>query len=407
MDPGGIARPVPAPQAFGREDAAALYSQAATLLLLRSQVRRDPAALAARAATPGQRATIQFAPPRDLAALHVPRLTGVRARVPDEAIAAALSKRYGRRAIAPLPTPARIERPRRQAVKTRTRPAVAPARPASPDMLHDLARRLARNPSALAAAQLTRASLQHRHELPRVAAAAAHAELASDPGGALTILGASLDSADPLVARLAATALARIAPEDERLRALLRRRRPSRSRRPRSHTSLIVHGTFARSSTWWQPGGDFHEYLRTEVRPDLYSAADRFEWSGGYSDAARALGAADLRTWVDARSLEGLDLFTHSHGGSVAMLASQGGLAIGELVMLSCPVHVSEYFPNFTVVSRAVSIRVHMDLVILVDGGGQKFQDPRIEEHVLPIWFDHFATHDPEVWRDHDVPSLI
>jgi pimeloyl-ACP methyl ester carboxylesterase len=154
-------------------------------------------------------------------------------------------------------------------------------------------------------------------------------------------------------------------------------------------------------------GGDFHEYLRAEVRPDLYSAADRFEWSGGWSDTARALGAADLRTWVDTRGLEGLDLFTHSHGGSVAMLASQGGLTIGELVMLSCPVHVQEYLPDFTRVSRAVSIRVHMDLIILVDGGGQKFQDPRIEEHVLPIWFDHFATHDPQVWRDHDVPSLL
>ena len=48
-----------------------------------------------------------------------------------------------------------------------------------------------------------------------------------------------------------------------------------------------------------------------------------------------------------------------------------------------------------------------MDLVILVDGGGQKFQDPRIEEHVLPIWFDHFATHDPAVWRDHDVGAWV
>jgi len=404
--PGRVTRPVPAPQAFGREDVPALYSQAATLLLLRSQIRRDAATLAARAATPARRAKVRFAPPRDLTALRVPRLTGPRARVPNEAVVSALTRRYGRRAVAPLPALPRGVRSRRPATTSRSRPRSTPARPISPDVLADCARRLARNPNALTAAQLTRASLQHRHELPRVAAAAAHAELASDPEGALAILGASLDSADPLVARLAATVLARIAPEDERLRPLLRRR-PSRSRRSRSHTSLLVHGTFARSSTWWQPGGDFHEYLRTEVRPDLYSAGDRFEWSGGWSDAARALGAADLRQWVDDRKLAGLDLFTHSHGGSVAMLASQGGLAIGELVMLSCPVHAAEYFPDFAWVGRAVSIRVHMDLVILADGGGQKFQDPRIAEHVLPIWFDHFATHDPEVWRDHDVPSML
>jgi hypothetical protein len=404
--PGRVERPVPCPQAFGREDRAALYSQAATLLLLRSQVRRDPAALAARATTPGRRPKIHFAPPRDLAALRVPRLTGARTRVPENAIVSALTKRYGRRAVGPLPTPAIRTGPRRQAAKIRSRRPSVPARPASPEMLADLARRLARTPSALTAAQLTRASLHHRHELPRVAAAAAHAELASNPQGALAILAASLDSADPLVARVAATAMARIAPEDERLRALLRRR-PSRSLRPRSHTSLLVHGTFARSSTWWQPGGDFHEYLRTEVRPDLYSAANRFDWSGGWSDAARAIGAADLHTWVDTRGLEGLDLFTHSHGGSVAMLASQDGLSIGELVMLSCPVHVPQYLPDFARVSRTVSIRVHMDLVILVDGGGQKFQNPKIEEHVLPIWFDHFATHDPQVWRDYNVSTLI
>ena len=406
MVPGRVEHPVPASQAFGREDFPALCSQAAALLLLRSQVRRDAAALAARAATSARRAKVQFVPPRDHAALGVPRLPGPRMRVPEDVLVSTLTKRYGRRAVAPLPVLPTAATPRRQAATKRSRPSSVRVRPTSPDVLADLARRFVRRPSALTAAQLTRASLQHRHELPRVAAAAAHAELASNPQGALAVLAASFDSTDPLVAQVAATVMARIAPENERLRTLLLRR-PSRSTRRRSHTSLLVHGTFARSSAWWQPGGDFHEYLRTEVRPDLYSANDRFEWSGGWSDAARALGAADLRAWVDAQGLEGLDLFTHSHGGSVAMLASQGGLSIGELVMLSCPVHEAEYFPNFARVNRAVSIRVHMDLVILVDGGGQKFQDPKIEEHVLPIWFDHFATHDPQVWRDHDVASLI
>jgi hypothetical protein len=42
-----------------------------------------------------------------------------------------------------------------------------------------------------------------------------------------------------------------------------------------------------------------------------------------------------------------------------------------------------------------------------VDGGGQLFQDARIEENVLDLWFDHFATHDPAVWKAHHVPDLI
>jgi pimeloyl-ACP methyl ester carboxylesterase len=205
---------------------------------------------------------------------------------------------------------------------------------------------------------------------------------------------------------VAAAVLARIAPDDPRLRSLLESRRTG-GRGRASRTSLLVHGTFARGSSWWQPGGDFHEYVKAQVRPDLYGAADRFEWSGGYSDAARALGAADLRAWVQARGLDGLDVFAHSHGGSIAMLATQAGLSIGRLVLLSCPVHLPKYAPDFARVGGAVSVRVRLDLVILVDGGGQRFHDPRIRENVLPIWFDHFATHDPAVWQDLDVPSLL
>ncbi len=89
------------------------------------------------------------------------------------------------------------------------------------------------------------------------------------------------------------------------------------------------------------------------------------------------------------------------------MLASQAGLNIGELVLLSCPVHIPKYLPNFTRVTKVVSIRVHLDLVILADGGGQRFQDPNIQENVLPVWFDHFATHDPDIWQQYDVPSML
>jgi hypothetical protein len=398
---GVVARPVPCARAFARTDRAALQSQAAILLLLRAQIRRDAAALAARTGQPG-RAPVRLAPVRDVAPLRVPRVAITRRRrVPDEVVVDSLTRRYGR---AVAPTPPRTSRARKRG--SGVAPRKRPQRVIRPDVLGDLARRLVRDPGPLNLAQLTRACLQHPYELPRIAAAATHFEVSTRPAPALGILVGSLDSRDPLARTLAATALSQIAPEDPRLQAFLRRRRSSRARRP-SRTSLLVHGTFGRSSEWWQPGGDFHEYLRDEVRPDLYGASDRFDWSGGWSDAARALGADQLRAWVAQKGLAGLSLFTHSHGGSVAMLATQGGLTAGDLVMLSCPVHAYKYAPDFTRVARAISIRVHLDLVILVDGGGQRFDDPRIEENVLPIWFDHFASHDPEVWQDHDVPSLL
>ena len=99
--------------------------------------------------------------------------------------------------------------------------------------------------------------------------------------------------------------------------------------------------------------------------------------------------------WIKDHDLPGIDLFGHSHGVSVMMLASHDEPALGELVLLGCPVHVPKYFPDFSRVTKVVSIRVRLDLVILADGGGQHFNNPRIEENVLPIWFDHSRTHDP------------
>ena len=132
-------------------------------------------------------------------------------------------------------------------------------------------------------------------------------------------------------------------------------------------------------------------------------------WQGGYSDAARALGADDLLTWVNTYDEQGLDLFTHSHGGSLAMLASKKGVQIGTLVLLSCPVHVPKYQPDFSRVGTVVSIRVRLDLVILADRGGQKFRHSSIRENVLPIWFDHTATHNPNVWKNstYQIPAML
>jgi hypothetical protein len=48
-----------------------------------------------------------------------------------------------------------------------------------------------------------------------------------------------------------------------------------------------------------------------------------------------------------------------------------------------------------------------MDLVILADGGGQRFHDGRIQENVLPLWFDHFTTHDPTTWVDYNITSRL
>ncbi len=384
MRAGGAERPVRSPKAFGQSGRAAVLSQAAFLLLLGAQIRGDHQALKARAAAAKRQRFVESIPADDAAEFPVPRLRFTGERVSVEQVEASLANRFGRKLSKKL----------------------APRERVSAETLSDLAARLHRRRTPLAAAELMEACLRHRHELPRVAAAAAYLQLTSEPGRLIAVLERGTHSADRLVREVAATALAHVAPEHPRLLEMARAGVPSPGAEP-SHTSLLIHGTWAPTQTWWQPGGDFHTYLKGSVRPDLYSGSDRFEWSGGWSDGARALGASDLLTWVNTRNLNGLDLFTHSHGGSVAMLTSHAGLSIGELVLLSCPVHVAKYMPDFTRVTEVVSIRVHLDLVILVDGGGQRFRHPNIRENILPIWFDHFATHDPNVWQTYNVPAML
>lgn len=271
-----------------------------------------------------------------------------------------------------------------------------------------LADRLAESPEPLVAASLCEAGLAHPDPLVRVAAASAYTDvaMADQQARAVQILIEGTYSDDPLVRDLAATALSRVLPGHPRLIKLMQPVELLVEGEP-SFTSTIIHGTLARGYPWWQPGGGFHSYLKTTVDPDLYSASDRFDWSGLFSDAARALGALDLVGWVDMHGLQGLDLFTHSHGGSVAMLASKARMQIGRLVLLSCPVYVPKYEPNFSVIGKVVSIRVKMDLVILAGLAGQRFRDPRIQEIVLPIWFKHSVTHEPQTWIDHDLPKKI
>lgn len=277
------------------------------------------------------------------------------------------------------------------------------------DVQATLSERLAQSPEPGLAARLVENSLNHPQPLVRVAAASVGFDLFpenQDRQELDTILLEGLDDKDDLVRELAATVLARVAPSHPRLDALTPEGTQGKSGEPQ-HTSLLVHGTWARGNSWWKPGGDFHTYILNEVRPDLFSQPDRYDWSGGYSDDARSIAATELEDWVTTHGLSGLDLFCHSHGGSVAMEANQASLQLNKLVLLSCPVHPDKYLPNFNQVNDVVSVRVRFDLVILADGGAQRFRVDGIRENRLPIWFNHSASHDSDVWRDHNIPLML
>jgi hypothetical protein len=386
-------RPIAGPAAFRNvADPSLVLSQAATLLLIGAHLRGDTEAVRARVEASGRlsrpvtRRQFQAIPPSDLSQLGFPRLPVGTLRLQPAALQRVAGVRF---AAAPAPTPSRGEARTATAVLRRT------------------ANAFYGNASHETAGALVEVALRHPHELVRVAAAASYFLVAADPSRAIAILARGVRSRDPLTREVAATALARVEPRHPVLAPLLEAR-PRRSPRGPSRTSLLVHGTWARTAAWWQPpNGDFWQYIHTDVDPNLYGAQDRFDWSGGYSIAARALGGTRLNAWVQQHNLAGLDLFAHSHGGSVSMLASQAGTQVGRMILLSCPVHWPQYMPAFTRVNRVISIRVHLDLVILADGGGQRFYDPRIEEHILPLWFEHSLSHDPATWQQYNVSAWL
>ncbi|MGH9798744.1 MAG: alpha/beta fold hydrolase [Blastocatellia bacterium] len=381
-----VKKPVSGPRAFQKTDAQAAQSQAAILLLLGRQLRGDDSALVARATNTRSAKMMKALVEEDEAEFPVPKLRATNARISAADTRGALAKRYGAKAV--------------RYVYGKDDPEQWTKAYA------DLGDQCYKTPTVETAAELMEMCLGHPDELTRVASASAYFSLSPEPQKLIKILAAGARSNEPLVRNVSATTLARVAPDNASLRRLTKGKQPKANLEP-AHTSLLVHGTFAASSTWWQPGGDFHTYFRTQVRNDLYNGADRFGWSGGYSDAARAQAANDLVAWVNGHNVQGLDLLGHSHGANAMLLATHSGLRAGKLILLSCPVHVHKYMPDFANVNQVISIRVKHDLVILADLGGQKFTHPQIRENVLPIWFNHSATHDPAVWQNNNIPNKI
>jgi pimeloyl-ACP methyl ester carboxylesterase len=98
-------------------------------------------------------------------------------------------------------------------------------------------------------------------------------------------------------------------------------------------------------------------------------------------------------------------LFAHSHGGTVALLATRHGLMVKELILLSAPAEPVEV--EWRNVGRAVSLRIHVDLILLANRRRQFFTE-NVEERLLPQWFvRHDATHNPAVWHHHGVKQML
>lgn len=309
-----------------------------------------------------------------------------------------------------LPELRALRRNRRMRVDDATRPlgmtatelAVEPSPDSYQSALARTAREMYEKPSFESAAALFEGAMGSPHPLVRVAAAAGARESTRLRTRIREILDDGADSSEPLVARVAQTALAYIDPSSQTIGKYVIARPESQKRSRKSHTSVVTHGTFAAGSAWYRPGGDFYNALDTN-RPDLEVHDESFTWTGAYSHSARRADALLLAQWVGDQGLTRPNFFAHSHGGTVAHLATRNGVEFERLVLMSLPVH-ERWFPDFSRLDRIIDIRVRFDLVIMADRGGQRFRTSQfnIEEH-RHGWFDHSVTHDPDYWDDNDL----
>ena len=124
--------------------------------------------------------------------------------------------------------------------------------------------------------------------------------------------------------------------------------------------TTIMHGTFARRTAsqteWWEPQGTFARAVNGRVG-DLYTHSDYFFWSGSNTDLARRQAARDFTDWVNQRLAPGgyLRVICHSHGGNVALLASNQDQHTNKLFLLGTPIR-TDYIPRMGHIEYIVNI---------------------------------------------------
>jgi len=174
----------------------------------------------------------------------------------------------------------------------------------------------------------------------------------------------------------------------------------------RDSITVMIHGTWASDGKWWRPRGDFFEYAKKDLmRTDLYGEGDQFRWSGKNRDSKRREAGASLDQWLRSHPAAEINVFAHSHGANVAMLATHNDTRIDRLVMLSPPVR-KDYFAKWKNVGDAFNIQADFDPVVAIARGGQWFKRREVKEKKLKA-NGHSASHDPEVWRDESVAKFV
>ena len=130
---------------------------------------------------------------------------------------------------------------------------------------------------------------------------------------------------------------------------------------------IIIHGTFASKALWYKPGGDFYETLKKNI--PYHSTLVPFVWSGENNHAARVQAAHRLIHLIKQHPNHDYHLIGHSHGGTIACLAStilaqeKSTITLTELIILGMPIHESWAQPAMTHITMLYNVFSYGDLI--------------------------------------------
>jgi RHS repeat-associated protein len=155
--------------------------------------------------------------------------------------------------------------------------------------------------------------------------------------------------------------------------------------------TIIIGGTWYNPHDW----NYSHSPLTSEAQSYFHDPAVGFlYWSGGLSDTDRIAGAEQLRKMINGYNFapgEQLNIIAHSHGGNVALLASQMQLdhPIDNLITLGTP-GLAMYTPNadspadWRNIGAWYNIQASTDRVPNLDEDTSQFNRPGAHNFVVP-----------------------
>ncbi len=169
---------------------------------------------------------------------------------------------------------------------------------------------------------------------------------------------------------------------------------------------IIIHGTWAQNATWHKPGGDFFEQLN-KVAAGFGGYVQFLIWPGKNSHEAREKGAQQLISLMETFDAQNrFFIIGHSHGGNVAILASQilqktkSKYSIYKLFSLATPVNTTHYTPDMSKITYLYHFISYTDMIQPVFGLFER-EFPE-HERIVNIRtllegneIDHAHIHDP------------